>query len=525
MRHARNVERWRRGWWIACLLFAAPRAADAAPDAFLSVRDPLQDELRVLDATDPGPGPGRILLPHLGTLPLQWRELQGTAPPSDSLDPARAISLARIERALGRYALPAFAADPRHRSTPFAWQASAASQAMDLSLGLEGRGETDRFESRFTSGSGAQARLAAAFGGWLGYTHLLLGQVDQARAFADPLIENSDVIVHTEDTYLAYTGAAGAWGARLGRSRWHWGPGEEGSLALSRSSPAFTGFAMRARIEPIHADAIALSGTVDPAAGEQLAAHRLEWQPLARLRLGLTETARYHAAGWQPLYLIGIIPYILVQRLQAQDQPDSAAAERNNVMVAADVTWRPVSGTRLYAELLVDDLHAKTSENPDKLAFQLGWEGVGTIGRSRLSWGGEYTRLSRYVYTSYFGRTYEVQGQPLGFPTGPDAGRLSLRGAWDPGVDWQLGARVAQTDQGEGSLAQPYVPGTPKGDPFRFEGVVERTRDAAAGVRWWPASGVDLEAWAGYRWIGNDAHVTGADRETPTAALAVRLTR
>jgi hypothetical protein len=194
-------------------------------------------------------------------------------------------------------------------------------------------------------------------------------------------------------------------------------------------------------------------------------------------------------------------------------------------MMSVDLAWRPVTGTRLYAELLIDDLHAKSTANPDKIAFQLGWEGVGVVGRTRVSWGGEYTRLSRYVYTSYFGRAYEVQGRPTGYPTGPDAGRLSLRGAWDFNADWQLAARVAQTDQGEGSLDRPYVPGSPHGDPFAFEGVVERTRTGELGLRWWPASGVDLSAWAGYLSVEDAGHVAGASRDTPTAALEVRLTR
>jgi hypothetical protein len=525
MRRARFGNLARHGLWAVGLLLAAHRGAVAAPDAFVPVGDPLEAELRILDLTSPGESPQRVLLPHLHTRPLQWRVLQGPGAPSDLGDPLRAISLVRLERALGRHALPAFAPHPVERSTPFLWRSAADDQSFELSLGVEGRGETDRFDSRFTSGSGAQARIAAAFDHWLIYSHLLLGQVDGARTFADPVVPGSDVIVHTEDTYLAYTGNQGRWGARIGRSRWHWGPGEEAALAISKTSPAFTGLAMHARLEPLRADAIALSGTLDQAAGEQLAAHRLEWQPAGRLRVGLTETARYHAPGWQPLYVVGVIPYILVQRLEAQDAPDSAAALRNNVMVSLDLAWRPVTGTRLYGELLVDDLHSKTSENPNKYAFQIGWDGVGAIGRTRMSWGGEYTRLTRYVYTSFFGRAYEAQGRPIGYPTGPDARRLSLRGAWDLDADWQLAARVAQTDQGEGTLDRPYVPGTPKGGPLSFEGVVERTRAGQFGVRWWPASGVDLAAWAGYRWTDNADHVAGNTRETPTAAIEMRLTR
>jgi len=520
----------RRRWsgWACRLLavaLAAPHPARAAPDQYVPVRDPIEAEIRLLDLTDPLPGPPRILLPHLGTRPLQWRELQGPGAPVDSTDPARAIALARLERALGRNARPGFAPHPRYGSTPFLWRAATAGDAFELSLGVEGAGETDRYDSRYLSGSGLQARLAASFDHWLVFSHLLLGQVDSARTFADPLVTNSDVILHTEDTYVAYTSGGGGWGTRLGRTRWNWGPGDEATLTLSRTAAALTGFDAHARIEPLRSDGVILSATVDEAAGEQLAAHRLEWQPRSRLRVGITETARYHAAGWQPLYLVGVIPYVLVQRLTAQDNPDSADAVRNNVMVAADIAWRPATGTRLYGELLIDDLHSKTSANPDKLGFQLGWEGVGVIGRSRVSWDGEYTRLSRYVYTSYFGRSYVAQGQPIGYPTGPDAERLALRGAWDTGPDWQIGARISQTRHGEGSIDKPYVPGTPKGDPFSFEGVVERERVAEAGLRWWPASGVDLSAWAGYRWLENAGHVVGASRDTPTAMLELRLTR
>ncbi len=522
---ARGWIQVRHGVWAACLLLAAHSGARAASDAFLPVGDPLEAELRLLDLTDPAEGGGRILLPHLHTRPLQWRELMGSAAPPESAGVARAISFARLERALGRQALPGFEPHPTWRSTPFLWRSAAAGQSVELSAGLEGRGETDRFDSRFTSGTGAQARIAAAFDHWLVYTHLLIGQVDAARTFADPIVPGGDVIAHTEDTYLAYTGQDGRWGARFGRSRWSWGPGEEATLTLSKTSPAFTGLAVRARIEPLRADAVTLSGTLDQARGEQLAAHRLEWQPADRLRVGLTETARYHAEAWQPLYLVGIIPYILVQRLGTQDDPDSAAALRNNVITSLDLAWRPVSGTRLYGELLIDDLHAKSAANPNKLAFQLGWEGVGAIGGTRVSWGGEYTRLSRFVYTSYFGRAYEAQGRPIGYPTGPDAGRLSLRGAWDLNADWQLAARVAQTDQGEGSLDAPYVPGSPRGEPFAFEGVVEHARTGELGLRWWPASGVDLSAWAGYRRVENAGHVAGVERETPTAAIELHLTR
>ena len=196
-----------------------------------------------------------------------------------------------------------------------------------------------------------------------------------------------------------------------------------------------------------------LNATIDAAAGEQLAAHRLEWQPHGDLRLGLTEAARYHASGWSPLYLVGVIPYTLVQRLQVQDEPDSTNALRNNVLFGVDAAWRVAPGTRLYGELAVDDLHAKTCENPDKIAWQIGWDGAGMIGPQRLTWGAELTRVWRYVYTSYYGRSAtRRRARRSDFRPGPTAGAFAFTSTGIPRVAWQWSARAASTDQGEGTL-------------------------------------------------------------------------
>ena len=128
-----------------------------------------------------------------------------------------------------------------------------------------------------------------------------------------------------------------------------------------------------------------------------------------------------------------------MQRLQVQDEPDSGSTLRNNVIASFDAAWRIAPGTRAYGELLLDDLNARTSEVPDKLAFQLGLEGAGMVRGARLSWGAEFTRLSRFVYTSFFGRSFETQGEPLGYFTGPDSRRFRLRGAWDPSADERAG--------------------------------------------------------------------------------------
>ncbi len=514
---------------LLLLLGAAP--AFGLSSQFLPVDDPLYAELRLLDLFPHDPRTGQSARADHHPLPLGTRPLQvvDVLTPSyggvDSLDPVRRIATRRLMRGIARDLLAGPARDSW--STPRLFEREGADHDVFLlSTALEGGGEIARHaEPRLLSGSGVHVRATAAVDGWLLHTHTVVGQIDGARAFADPIVPHSDFVAHTEDTYLAYTG--GHWNARFGRSRWAWGPGEEGSLALSATGPAITGLVTSFDLPMFQVRATALNATLAASAGEQLAAHRIEWQPLDALRIGATETARYHASGWQPLYALGVLPYVFAQRLEQQDEPDSLAALRNNVMVGADVAWRVADGTRLYGEVLIDDLHAKSGASPNKLAFQLGWDGAGAIGSSRVSWNGEYTRVSRYVYTSYFGRTYAAHDEPLGYFTGPDARRVRVRVTWDPCVDWQLALRAARTDHGEGALDQPFVPGggVPVGSTLDFGGVVERTRDLDVALRWWPASGVDLSLSAGWTRVDDAGHVAGATRDAPHAAFEVRLTR
>lgn len=509
--------------------FGVPLAALGSPLEYLPVGDPLEAELRVLDILGPVT-PGRPLrLPRTGTRPLQRFEVDSLPPAGDAPGLAHRISLQRLERVLARDADPGAAAASVPGLTPRLYQQRFPDGGgLELSVGAEGAAQFAERRVHYVSGTGLHARLALETDRWLAFSHLVVGHQDTARTFADPLFQKTDIIIYTGDTYLAYSGAGGRWGVQLGRTRWHWGPGEEGSLLLSKTAVPLTGLAFHVRIEPLHADGTALSATLRGDAGEQLAAHRLEWQPFDRLRIGLSEAARYKSAAWQPLYLMGVVPYILVQRLQVQDEPDSAAALRNNVMIGGDVAWRVAPGTRIYGEVLADDLHiVETITWPNKYAYQLGWEGVGVIRGTRWVWGGEYTRVTRFVYTSFFGRDYVAQGRPLGFPVAPDAARMRVRVACDLSPAWQLTSMVTRTRKGENTLAEPYlpIPGTPPIDASTFQGVVEETRELEAGLRWWPAGGVDIAVTAGYRWVDDAGHVPGARLREPNGTLALQLVR
>src|SRR5262249_51766389 len=253
-------------------------------------------------------------------------------------------------------------------------------------------------------GTGVHLRAGAQVDRWLAFLHLTLGELRGARRFTDVIVSSTDLAAQTDEAYIAYS-AGTRWNLALGRQRFAWGPGEGGSLLLSRTAAPLTSLFLHARIAPLRADGFVVHATTDPGLGEQLAAHRLEWQPAAGVRLGVSEAARYRSDNWQGVFLASVVPFALAQRLV---QPDGGTprGHRNNVELAFDAAWRPADGTRVYGEVLLDDLHAKSAAFPNKYGWQLGWDGAWTHGFTRVTWNAEYTWLSRFVYTSFFGRAF-----------------------------------------------------------------------------------------------------------------------
>ena len=520
----------RRALHAACLVLGlgSARMAIASPLEFIAVRDPFMAELRVLECYDLPADSGRYRLPHFNTWPLQRLELMGDGPPPLQGTLVRTIVAERIERELQRDAMGAFARYQARFSTPRLWQrAYPTDDRAELSVGLEGAYDASRIagetEKEWRDGSGIHVRAGAQVDRWLAFAHIALGQLENASSYTDVLIANTNIAAQTDEAYINYS-AGTHWSVTMGRQHFAWGPGEEGSLLMSRTAAPLTALYLHLRIAALHADGFSINATSDPGLGEQFAAHRIEWQPLSELRLGVAEAARYHASGWLPVYVASVIPYSLAQRLQQQDG-DSTTEARNNIMLSFDASWRPADGTRLYGELLIDDLHAKSADTPNKYGWQVGADGAWTHGFTRLSWNTEYTWTSRYLYTSFFGRSFVAQGQPIGFPTGPDARRLRVRTTWDPRVAWQVTGIVSRTWKGENDIDEPFVPGNPVPDVSQLEGVVETSDEANGVLRWWPASGVDLALSLGVVRTQNANHVTGDDRTGVQGSIAFRFLR
>ena len=521
------LRRLRRIFCLLTGLSLATEAVQASPVEFISPRDAIRAELRVLELYELPPDSGRFRLPHFHTWPIRRLEVMGEGAPIGAGELVRRVVADRLERELQRDATATFVHERTLRSTPRLFQrAWPNGERLEFSAGLEGAAATERVggatDSRWQDGSGLHMRGSVQVDRWLAYTHLTAGHLENAESFTDVLLSNSDLALQTDESYLAYA-AGRQWSLAAGRQRFAWGPGEEGSLLVSRTAAALSALHFYARIEALRADLTSLNATVEPGANEQFAAHRLEWQPTGAVRIGIAEGVRYLSDGWQVVYLASVIPYSLAQRLQQQD--GDTLGNRNNVLFAADFSWRPADGTRIYGELLIDDAHAKSADVPNKYGWQLGLDGAWTRGFTRLTWNTEYTWLSRYVYTSFYGREFVAQDRPIGYPTGPDSRRLHVRATWDPRVEWQVEGLASRTWKGENDLDEGFVPGSPVPPVNQLEGVAEVT-DAFAGVlRWWPASGVDLSVSAGWRRTVGAGHVAGEVENALHAGLAFRLTR
>jgi hypothetical protein len=520
----------RSAWtWTLAGTALAVTCAVASPLEFVSPRDPLVAELRVLELYDLPSDSGRFRLPHFGTLPLRRAELMGDGEPIGSGSPVRRLVASRLERELQRDAVWAFANARTSRSTPRLWSTGwLPNGRAELSVGLEGAYDMAEWEtglgpSRWRDGSGLHLRGGMQLDRWLAFLHLAVGQLEGASRYTDVLVSSTDVAAQTDEAYLAYTDGS-AWSVAIGRQHFAWGPGEAGSLLLSRTAAPLTALWMHARLRALGADAFALHATTEPGRGEQFAAHRLEWQPARGLRVGVSEAARYRSSGWQGVYLASVIPFSLAQRLLQQDG-DTLGTNRNNVEMALDVAWRPTDGTRIYGEFLLDDAHAKSAQFPNKYAWMLGLDGAWTHNFTRVTWNTEYAWLSRYVYSSFFGRSFTAQDAPLGFPTGPDSRRLRARVSWDPRVSWQITGITSRTWKGENDLDEPFVPGSPVPPVDQLEGVAMVADDLTGIIRWWPASGVDLSIAGGWRRIEGGDHVAGRSSIGRHLSFAVRLVR
>jgi len=511
----------------AVFLFMALSGAElahAAPLEWLPVQSPFYEELEILRTEGLLDTTASLETRPMARIEVAQLVAYALAHHADRADDPGLVRLRReFSRELVRMG---FEAAPRYTPPLFERRRDKEGeppQAFRVIPYLDGAFERrpDGF-ARLADHSRAGLRLGIEVGNLLLYQDLFAGRVDGGRTFADPLIEHTDFIHYTEDTYLS---VATPWlDLSLGRMRSGWGPGHEGSLLWSATAPPVTSLIWSKSLFDGRVRGTALSGDVDAGSQARIAAHRLDVEVTPSLHVGLSEAARYDASQWEPLYVLSIIPFSLVQRMQAQDHlPGAPDTVRNNVMIGADARWRPVRGTTLYGEVLFDDLTFRKAGTPTRIGYQAGWLGSALFLGRRLSWRGEFTRVHRYVYAVFYDRNFIHQGRPIGYPDGPDSRSLIVRGAWDWNADWRLTAAAGRLDHGEGFLGEFFDPAGPPAQGSVFAGVVEKRRFVESGARWTPRDGVAAELRWGYEWREDAAHVAGADAEGWYGRAALEL--
>ena len=502
-----------------------------APPVALPVADPLYDDLRALVARRV------IAIPGLTARPRS----------TFALAPALASALARAETlGAGQRADPVLArvaaalADPLRatgidstaRPRPVLLQAGNLGSRFQVSgfARFQAEASPDR---GFVLTDSTRAGFRFSWIVWPNlhlFEELYVADVAGGREFADPLVADTDIIIFQDRVYAGlHTRYADVI---LGRDRLGWGPGAKGSLLLSETSRPFTHLRLERDFLDGRVHAVVVNGVLSQAERRYVAFHRLEWQVSRQLRIAAAEGARYNADGFEPLYLVGIVPYPLVGRLLERDNASRASDElvRNNVIWDLDASYFLFHGAEIYGELLLDDIGTETSETPTRLAYQLGGLLVRDLHAFPLTLRGEWTRVWRYVYSVFYGADFVHEGIPLGYPQGPDSRGVRLAGTVEARPGLELGALGERIDRGEDALGVFWDPDDPAlagADASRFGGTVERQWRLLGTARWRPSYPIPVEAILelGGAWVRNSGHQAGEERSGMTGRFVLGIER
>jgi hypothetical protein len=339
-------------------------------------------------------------------------------------------------------------------------------------------------------------------------------------------IEGEDLNSWMEEAYLEF--AVSKLRVLIGHTWLRWGPGREGTLALSDAAPALdmvrleAGFTRQWRGQSF----VAL---LDPGPQTYLAGHRLEWTFKSDLRIAVTEMARFDGTSQVLMYSIPVVPYSLWEKRRktvpvgaVPGDTTGLALAKNNCLVSVDLAWNVRPGFRLWGEFMVDDISFSSDYKPDMIGWQAGAEerwilggaGGGTPRATTLSV--EYNRVNNYVYSAWHGHDFGLNGFPIGFGDGPDVMQVALEAGYEHNADIEVRLRAEVRKKGEGAVGDPWLPSQGKVDAGVLSGVVERDARIAARVIYSPSRLLRLDATVGFAKFKNEDHQNvGEEDEVP----------
>jgi len=515
------------------LLLSEPawaRAGDAGTYSslheFIPTGNWAYEEIELLEAR------GRLHVPFLYSRPITRIELAERLVAALKDDPSLRgdISVERLLRELARET-DWLGYRSGYTETKPAWEESGGG----VLFRTYSYGEADldySFDNGFDARPGTRIGARASFyftPGLYLYNDFFIGKVHSPEAFGEKILGIEDVALDEERAYASLV--TPYVNLSLRRDVIKWGAGKRGSLLLSGNSPAYTMVEMSKKLsEKVFLRT--LNGILNGRRGRYLAAHRVEFSLSEDFSFAVSEAAMYHSSVPEPLYVVSIVPFTLVERLLRLDAGDDPAARqevRNNLLASLDFAWRVTPGFQVYGELLADDIVMEETESPNRGGFQLGTLSVHEFLGTRVAFRNEYTRISNYTYSVYyttgsdFDLDFQHQGKPLGYWAGPDCEEISSFISVDLSRDWRFDLEATELKKGAGRIGKPWDPSMGKVDSFKLSGPVERRGRVGLSVSWFPSDGARVTSGVYYSRAWNAGNVNGRDDSESGLSLGAHL--
>ncbi len=348
------------------------------------------------------------------------------------------------------------------------------------------------------------------------HQNLFAGDVEDGRRFGDALVNHTDFLLLLESVYGMYAFDHGF--VRMGRTHHAWGPGRFDNLLIASTAPAIDHFEFGLDILPIRFRSMV--GVLSPASEKNIALHRVELSLHPSVQIGLTEGAVFHGSPLQPLYVVGIVPYTVVERLQGQDvfREGPLSEVRNNVIYQGDVIWSFADGGAAWVEFLLDDVATENADQPTRLGFLLGAEQAVPARHGLWRFGFEASKIYDFTYSVYYDDSnWTHQGRSLGARFGPDSENARIFCEFSPSPNYSLGLGLLAIRQGEGQLGRPWYPlsdprseGNPDSPASELTGTVEETTGFDLSVQAYPTASLRFGSRLRWMTVDNAENVEGA---------------
>ena len=265
---------------------------------------------------------------------------------------------------------------------------------------------------------------------------------------------------------------------QIGRNFLKWGPGERDNIILSTNSPAFDQVKLRFTSNKIQYTVIAgslinvnendISFKATSKTKKFLAAQRIDLSFTHWLSIGINQMIVYGNRDLEPGYSL---PFSFFK------SSEHLYGDRDNGLLAADITLKPMKKILLYGTWLLDDITTDklgTDWFGNKFGFQTGIKLYDLlISDNKIIL--EYIRLKPYVYSHHIGdyNEYKNYDSPLGSFLQPNSDMLYIMADKYLPFNLKLTTEYEYIRHGEntdinwgGNIDSPHLSADPENVPF-----------------------------------------------------------